>query len=191
MDRLARWNASFDLYDIDRDDAISLADRQRGYERVLEQKGLPDQSVKYYSGLFEKYQKNLLKADLNQDGRTTREEWLEFFGKELKRGDVHLPSASLFRTIRTEFTNFDVDGDGLVNFTDYCKAAVAFRVRAKIDLLRAHFHTLCDRVGAEERLDPDQFLALQVEIWCADGDVPFMFPTRTAVVTEEKTVTDG
>ncbi len=182
MDRLARWNAAFDLYDVDRDGAISNDDTQQTYSNVLRMKGLPEESVSYYSGMLEKHQQAVLSADLNKDGKTTREEWLEFYGKDLDpRGTGNnLPSAALLRTIRAEFGCFDLDGDGIVSFSDYCKAAIAFRVGAHVATLRAHWALLCERVGSADTLDGDQFTVLQIEMWCLDGDMLSMFPEPPA-----------
>lgn len=179
MDRLARWNATFDLYDVDRDDAISTEDTQRSYESVLRMKGMPEETVNYYRGMLDKYQQAMLTADLNQDGKTTREEWHTFYSKDLDPQGTgsYMPSAALLRTIRTEFGCFDLDGDGVVNFSDYCKAALAFRIRANVSALRVHWAQLCQRVGASDRLDADQFAALEMQMWCYDGDMPFIFPS--------------
>src|SRR5262249_51643049 len=122
LDRRRRWDAMFDFHDDNGDGVLGEDDVLLQYRRLLAARGLDENATlarRVLDDLREGFARRVLDADLNGNGRVTREEWHAHHEAELSHGGYYLPSPGVLRAARAAFEAFDFDGDGRMTAADY------------------------------------------------------------------------
>ncbi|MCB9676191.1 MAG: EF-hand domain-containing protein [Alphaproteobacteria bacterium] len=181
LDRKARWTQIFKMYDLDGNGYLSEADILIAYQRFLELKGIPETSEigqAIIGGMRKAFSEDVMRSDLNGDGKVTIDEWHTHYGELLidAGGGALLPSVELLQGGRNGFAAYDVDSDGRISIGDYLACAKIFAPNVSEDDLVAHWAVLTHENGTEGTLDFDQFMVFFLMVWCSSLDLPYWFP---------------
>ena len=184
INRRARWDAEYDVYDLDNDGVLTASDFMVELDHLLEMKGIAAGSpeAEEARGGTRSLVEDLLTFDPNGDGQITREEFYQYIEQEFIRpGTPGSPSARFLTWIRTAFLGFDLDSNGRLDLNDYLGTLLqTTNIKVTEEELRAHFVGLCDHYGQGDSLSEDEFVAAAIEIWCSPEPAFFWWPVPGA-----------
>ncbi|CAF3270560.1 unnamed protein product [Rotaria socialis] len=131
------WNEKmtrlFHLYDVDRDGSITPVDFEILADKLSVLVGQGDSSKREnYAGARKLLCEEIMRADANNDGKVTREEWLDFHRRlaaELRKPGTHPELLEqLTRRINTTFSMLDLNHDGHIARDEWVKMCTFFGV---------------------------------------------------------------
>ena len=131
------WNEKmkrlFHLYDIDRDGSITPVDFEILAEKLSSLVGQGDTHRREeYASARKLLCKEIMRADANQDGKVTLEEWLQFHrlvAAELRKPGTHPELLEqLTQRINTSFNMLDLNHDGHIARDEWVKTCQFFGI---------------------------------------------------------------
>jgi len=179
-DRASRIDAIFDMFDLTADGYLAIDDVMMILDRLIEARGVSAESdaASAIRSVAEDVFEQLGRADYNDDGQVSRDEWRRFHEQHfdpLGIGD-YMPNGPDIAAMRSEFPFYDVNGDGKITREDYAFIASLFVPHAAVEVLDTHWQVLLDTYGREGGIDLDHFIYANTVMRCSLRDLPFWFP---------------
>ena len=166
-DRYRKW---FHIVDANGDHFIDEQDFVLTFERVAHFRG-PTANREILVAAARARYAEIAKADLAGDGRVTEEEYLAAALAQEDPGPVL--SGMHEAMARGGFASFDIDGDGVVNLSDFVLAHAAFGLDPRLQAAIERFHYW--DTNQDGRITLDEWLPSYRRHQLTDEMMPFFF----------------
>jgi len=177
-----RWNLHFDYLDANDDGFLTIDDCVLTMDRFIASRDIDPESeiADVLRGTATKAFGELARADYNQDGQVTHDEWLRWHMETLdpKNTGEMMPTDPMIAQIRGEFSVYDVNGNGSIDRDDYLAIMQVLAPQYPEPLLREHWVVLAREYGTDGQLSFDQYIVACIKMRCSQQDLPFWVPMK-------------